>query len=53
MLSCMTCSLAMDGVSSLLEVDFIHNGILSLATGICILSGAVGDRFKLCPQFVH
>ena len=43
----------MDGVDALLEVPFVHDGILTIFTGLCILTGAVGDRFKLCPQFVH
>ena len=49
---CMSCSLAMAGVDRLLEVPFVHNGILTLASYICDLSGVVGHRFEICPQLV-
>jgi len=50
---CFGCSAAMTGIQKLLEVSFIHNGILDLASAVCIYSGEVGDRFKVCPQLVH
>jgi len=50
---CWGCTLAMDGLDKLLEVSFIHNGILDIATTVCILTGATGDRFKVCPQMVR
>lgn len=49
----MGCSLAMDGVRALLQNNFVHNGILSLASDACILSGALGHRFTVCPEIVE
>lgn len=46
---CLSCSAAMTGAQRLLEVKFIHNGILSLASVACDISGMVGHRFGVCP----
>jgi len=43
----------MDGASSLLEVDVVHNGILWFASLICELSGVMGHRFTVCPDLVQ
>ena len=40
-------------MNKLLEVPFIHNGILTVATLICDYTGAVGHRFRYCKDFVH
>ena len=52
-LSCLGCSLTMDGLSNFLEVPSVHDGILKFASVACILSGAVGGRFEVCPQIVR
>ena len=49
---CMTCSAAMAGARKLLEVSWVHKGILGAASTFCDVTGAVGHRFEMCPQFV-
>lgn len=53
MLGCVGCTAAVDGAARLLEVPFVHNGLLKIASDICILSGFAGDRFKICPQLIE
>ena len=42
----------MDGLDSLLEVDFVHNTILTLASWVCDITGVTGHRFEVCPLLV-
>ena len=43
----------MNSIDRLLEVDFIHNSLIKIATSACILAGLEGDRRKLCPEIVQ
>ena len=53
MFKCQSCALGMSALSSLLEVGFIHSGILDIAAAICEYSGAMNHRFHMCPLLVH
>ena len=51
---CWGCSLAMEGASHMLEVSFIHEGILNLAALICEITGAMpGHPLQQCPKLVR
>ena len=50
---CFACSAAMTGVQHLLEFNLVHNGLLKAATLACEISGAMGDRFKTCPDLIR
>lgn len=47
--NCATCNLAMDGVDRVLTSDTFDKAFLSLATKICLASGAVPNGKEICP----
>ena len=42
----------MDGIDSLLEVGFVHKGILGIAALVCEIGSTLGHRLTVCPEFV-